>query len=330
MSMGRGLHGRTTILILTALLLAGPVLGNPNGPPWMNDSEAMTLTAEQGCTCHNGGNPSSEVIVLVSSVPRAYALGETYILNISISSVNPNGGFLITDYGAGTFDPDGGENMIWVAGSNMTGVSQSEPGSSWSLPWTAPSTDVGDIAFSMAGNAVNGDLLPLEDDYWNVLSFTINAPGTATVDAEGEAQFRTISVGDYDSLFVADIDPERAALEAERHRQEELAEAYFHYGNLYFWPTLAILVVAGAVQGEFYQRRFGGGPEHLDPSLAVPQGIRRSLIAVGMTLLLGWQWTSGASWGILLLLSMGTLASFWSVWRTIDQARAPAKTGDML
>ena len=167
--MGRGLHGRTTILILTALLLAGPVLGNPNGPPWMNDSEAMTLTAEQGCTCHNGGNPSSEVIVLVSSVPRAYALGETYILNISISSVNPNGGFLITDYGAGTFDPDGGENMIWVAGSNMTGVSQSEPGSSWSLPWTAPSTDVGDIAFSMAGNAVNGDLLPLEDDYQRAL-----------------------------------------------------------------------------------------------------------------------------------------------------------------
>ena len=32
----------------------------------------------------------------------------------------------------------------------------------------------------------------------------------------------------------------------------------------------------------------------------------------------------------IALLSMGTLASFWSVWRTIDQARAPAKTGDML
>ena len=80
---------------------------------------------------------------------------------------------------------------------------------------------------------------------------------------------RTISVGDFESLFVAEEDSE--AMEAER--QAGIADDFFNNGNLFYWSTLAIILVGAVVQGEFYERRFGGGPKHLDMRLAVPQGI---------------------------------------------------------
>ena len=89
-------------------------------------------------------------------------------------------------------------------------------------------------------------------------------------------ELRTLSVGDYDSLFVAEEDPE--AVEAAR--QQQLADQYFTFGNIYYWSTLTILLIAAVVQRDFYESRFGGGPPHLDMSLAVPQGIRRGFVFV--------------------------------------------------
>ena len=83
--------------------------------------------------------------------------------------------------------------------------------------------------------------------------------------------------GDYDRLF-----GQKSDAEIEAEKQAELADAYFTQGNLYFWTTLCILIVAAVLQGEFYERRFGGGPPHLDISLAVPQGINRGIISIGL------------------------------------------------
>ena len=72
-------------------------------------------------------------------------------------------------------------------------------------------------------------------------------------------------------MFVAEEDPE--AIEAER--QAEIAEDFFEYGNIYYWFTLSIILVGAVVQGQFYEKKFSGGPPHLDMRIAVPQGIRR-------------------------------------------------------
>ena len=63
---------------------------------------------------------------------------------------------------------------------------------------------------------------------WNILSFSISSPDSTYEDDEAHRDLRTISVGDYESLFVALEDP--AALEAER--QEGIAEDFFNNGNL--------------------------------------------------------------------------------------------------
>ena len=74
------------------------------------------------------------------------------------------------------------------------------------------------------------------------LSFSISPPDSTYKDDEENLQLRTISVGDYDSLFVAEEDP--AALEAAR--QEKIADDFFNNGNLFYWTTLSIIII-GAV-----------------------------------------------------------------------------------
>ena len=133
-------------------------------------------------------------------------------------------------------------------------------------------------------------------------------------------------VGDYDALFVAEEDPE--AVEAER--QEELAHLFFDEGNLFYFMTLSIIIVAAVVQGEFYERKFGGGPEHLDRSLAIPQGVRRSAVAAIMMLLFAWAVDGEQSWQVLLTLGMLALWAIFGVYRTIVQARAVAQPKDMV
>jgi len=280
------------------------------------------IIPEEGCSCHGaGGSPSSEIILSVSGVPRTYEAGETYNLTISLTHVSYNtGGFMIWDYEAGTFDVSEGTKVVPESGG---AISHDAPGNDWIVPWTAPSEDVGDIHFSLAGNVVDGSGAPDAGDHWTTLSFTVSAPGTATADED--VSLRTISVGDYDSLFGQKSD---AQLEAER--QAEIASNYFEQGNLYFWTTLSILIIAAVIQGEFYERRFGGGPTHLDMSLAVPQGIRRGIVTLGLAIGFGWAVDTELPWGYTLVIAMCMLWGIFGVYRTVVQARAEKEAMDLI
>tara|TARA_B100000886_G_scaffold335642_1_gene293037 strand:+ start:212 stop:1207 length:996 start_codon:yes stop_codon:yes gene_type:complete len=318
--MGVNMKPRLIIGIL-ALLLIAPVIANPNGPPWKNGSD---LVIDTGCTCHGDGAPSTEVVVSISGVPRSYSLGASYDFTITLQHAsNEAGGFLIWDYNSGMLTPgEGSQTMPDEPGA----LSQSEPGNNWVITWTAPETDIGSVSFQLVGNAVNGNGQFDGGDLWNILSFSISAPETTYEDDEEGLQLRTISVGDYDSLFVAEEDP--AAIEAAR--QEQIAENFFTNGNLFYWTTLAIIIVGAVVQGEFYERKFGGGPPHLDMSLAVPQGVRRGILSIIAVLIFAWAIDSGQAWGIILLTGMLMLWAIFGVYRTIVQARAPKEYTDLV
>ncbi|RJU97485.1 MAG: hypothetical protein DWC10_04585 [Candidatus Poseidoniales archaeon] len=311
-----------SLILVLSLMLVAPVLGNPNGPPW--DAGGGNLVIDTGCTCHGGGAPSTEVVVSVSGVPRAYNVSETYTFTISLQHAsNSGGGFLFWDEGIGTLAAGEGSQSV---DDEPGALSQSEPGNDWVVEWTAPSEDMGPANFKLVGNAVNGDGLPNEDDKWNILTFTISAPGATEIATTEDVSLRTISVGDYDSLFVAEEDPE--ALEAER--QEGIAHEFFANGNLYYWTTLSLIIVAAVIQGEFYERRFGGGPPHLDKSLAVPQGLRRGVLAAGLAVLFAYLVDDGQPWGYALVAGMLTLWAIYGVYRTIVQARAPKQYLDLV
>ena len=114
---------------------------------------------------------------------------------------------------------------------------------------TSPSEDVGDINFTLAGNIVDGSENADAGDHWTTLSFMISAPGTSTPDED--FNLRTISVGDYDSLF-----GQKTAEEIEAERQAGIADDYFTWKPILL-TTLSIIIVAAVIQGEFYERKFG-------------------------------------------------------------------------
>ena len=316
-----GKSARILLVGLIALLFVAPAMSMPGGPPWMSGSN---LTVEVGCTCHGDGVPSPNVIVSISGVPRAYEAGETYTFTISLQDAeNQEGGFLIWDYGAGTFTPGEGSRY---ADDEPRAIGQSDYGNNWVITWTAPTEDSGDVNFQLVGNAVNGNGNFDSGDHWNILSFIISSPGTATNDEEDAQDLRTISVGDFETLFVAEEDPE--AIEAER--QAEIAEDFFEYGNIYYWFTLSIILVGAVVQGQFYERKFSGGPPHLDMRIAVPQGIRRGLLSIALAVVFAWTIDSGMAWGYNLVTGMLTLWALFGVYRTIVQARAPEKSIDLI
>jgi hypothetical protein len=205
-------------------------------------------------------------------------------------------------------------------------IGQSAVGNNWEFTWTAPSEDVGVVPFQLVGNAVNGNGNFDSGDAWNILSFSISEPESTTNDDADGLALRTISVGDYDSLFVADVDPEVA----EAERQEGIAETFFEEGNIYYFATFSILLVAAVVQGEFYQRKFAGGHEHLDKSLAIPQGIRRGALSAGLLVLFAYLMDNDSGWELQLTVGMCTLWAMYGVYRTIAQARAEPQAKDLV
>jgi len=321
------MRSRTLLILLLAVCLIAPVIANPNGPPWENSQG--DLTVEGGCTCHGvggpvNGQPSTEVVVSISGIPRSYDLGVSYDFTVNLQHASyDEGGFMLWSYGDGTLTAGEGQQQV---PEEPTAVSHSEVGNGWVVSWTAPSEDIGEVSFTLVGNAVDGQNGANEGDKWNILSFFISAPDSTTNDDEEGLALRTISVGDFESLFVADIDP--AVLEAER--QEGIADDFFTNGNIFYWSTLAIILVGAVVQGEFYERRFGGGPKHLDMRLAVPQGIRRGLLGLGLLLAFGWAVDNSQPWGYSFLLGMCTLWAMFGVYRTIVQARAKANPEDLV
>ena len=314
-------NSRMLIFGLIALLLIAPALAMPGGPPWKSGDN---LIVETGCGCHGDGAPSNSVVVSISGVPRSYTVDQSYNFTISLQHAsNSEGGFMIWDYNMGSLAPgDGSQAVTEEPGA----ISQSAVGNDWEITWTAPASDIGTIPFQLVGNAVNGNGDFDAGDTWNNLSFSISPPDSTTNDNAENLSLRTISVGDYDALFVAVEDP--AAAEAER--QEELADVFFDEGNLFYFTTLSVLIVAAVIQGEFYERKFGGGPEHLDRSLAIPQGVRRSAVAAILLLMFAWTVDNENSWEVLLSLGMLSLWAIYGVYRTIAQARAPPQTKDLV
>tara|TARA_B100000927_G_scaffold165820_1_gene133601 strand:- start:6796 stop:7791 length:996 start_codon:yes stop_codon:yes gene_type:complete len=309
------------VITILALLLIAPVIANPNGPPWKNGSD---LVVDTGCTCHGDGAPSTDVVVSISGVPRSYSIGESYEFTITLQHAsNEDGGFLLWDYNSGTLQPGVGSQSV---PEEPGALSQSEPGNNWVVTWVAPESDIGSVSFQLVGNAVNGNGQFDGGDLWNILSFSISPPDSTFTDDSDNLQLRTISVGDYDSLFVAEEDP--AAIEAAR--QKEIAENFFSNGNLFYWTTLSIIIIGAVVQGEFYERKFGGGPPHLDMSLAVPQGVRRGILSVIAILIFAWALDSSQSWGVILSTGMLMLWAIFGVYRTVVQARAPKQYTDLV
>jgi len=189
------------------LALPGVSMGVHNGIGGTHvnnaDGEEISDVAEMGCLCHNPDGADNEVTVLMADVPYRYLAGQTYemVLQIiggpSADGTYAAGFSMRVNIGSLTAG-SGSENLVQTAveGDEQT-LTHTAAGAaaadrSWTVVWTAPDSEAGDVVFRVSGNSVNGDQGATNADRWNHLMFAI-PEGVA----EGEdVRTRTIFVGD--------------------------------------------------------------------------------------------------------------------------------------
>ena len=325
---------RLTLLVALLLLMAGPGMAMHLGPPSdTNDDGTGDPTWRAGCTCH-ASSPNTGTLVKLTGAPHAYQVDQAYTMTLSLEHAsNPGGGFFLSTEGVGTFpwdddqlirpEKDSGEDKD--ATSTTSGITQADYTSpaTWTFTWTAPSTDIGDVAFWVIGNMGNNDGAPNSDDHWNALSFVINSP--SATNSSSDQSTRVLSSGDQ-SLFDQEVDAE--ALEIER--QKAISEDVMQNGITWFFITLTALLVGSIVQKEILERKYQTGPAHLDRQLAYPEGLRRGLLSVGFALL-GLYWLSEDA--AVYLWATSIFCSVWAaygVYRTILAAKTPPTHKDMM
>ena len=281
----------------------------------------------------------------VTGVPLMYEPSEQYQLTIRVADSltlsggegNTHGGFLISSDSIGNFTWDEGEEIRYAEGRSDD-ASHSDPSADgiWLITWQAPSEDVGSVQFWLAGNSVDGAGIPDDMDYWNILSFSINSPGTITTDESGATlETRTISVGTYDSLFLIEVSDEQL----EQERQDALSHRVFSQGNLFYWTSLTALIIVAVVQREILERKYDDGPDFLASELADPQAFRRfALSAISFYLAVGWansdtpitfqgvDFTDFATGTAFFISAWGA----YGVYRTILAARSEPKVKDVM
>ena len=286
---------RAFAILLVLSIMSIPAMGMSSGPGYENSDGDPTV--KYGCSCHNNGAASARAVIMVTGVPVMYEINQSYDMTIKVADSltlsggdgNTQGGFLMTSDGIGEFSWPEDEDIRQAEGA-PSDISHSETDSDgiWQITWTAPSNDTGHVHFWLAGNSVNGDGAPGDEDWWNVLSFTINSPDTIqSGDSGATLETRTVSVGDYDTLFL--IEESDAQREAER--QEALSNRVFTQGNLFFWTSLTALLVGALVQREILERKYDDGPEFLATELAYPQALRRALMSI-VSFLIAIRWAS--------------------------------------
>ena len=334
---------RVLACLVVVVAVSLPALGMSKGPSASNSND--DLTVKYGCTCHNNGAPSDRAVVMVTGVPLMYDTSEEYQLTIRVADSltlsgadgNTHAGFLISSDSVGNFSWDESEEIRYAEGRSDD-VSHSDPSLEgiWTINWMSPSEDVGAVQFWLAGNSVDGAGIPDDMDYWNLLSFSINPPGTITTDESGSTlETRTISVGTYDSLFLIDVSDEQLVQE----RQDALSHRVFSQGNLFFWTSLTALIFGAVVQKEILERKYEDGPEFLASELAYPQGFRRAVVcALSFYFAVGWanSETPIAFQGVNFTDFITGTAFFISAWaaygvyRTILAARSAPEVKDVM
>lgn len=139
-------------------------LVNSNGP----SAGKTGAPGEATCTqCHGGTAQSGAAVnaLIFSGAANEYQPGNTYTFSISMSTGTIKNGFQVTALDAsntmaGSWVITDALRTKIVSGGGRSYVTHTGSGntqSSWSMDWTAPASDVGDVTFYAATNASNNN-----------------------------------------------------------------------------------------------------------------------------------------------------------------------------
>ena len=159
------------------------ILSNSGGP---SGNYANNAPSYNNCTqCHNGAVNSGNGNVSIQGLPSAgYTPGELYSLTVNVTGTNSRGyGFQMASQvgndNAGNFSLGTLSEDAELNGNRVQHSSRTVPGE-WIIDWLAPSSDVGDITFSVSGLATGGNSSTGGDNvYTNAVTLPAFTPQTS-------------------------------------------------------------------------------------------------------------------------------------------------------
>ena len=153
------LQNKTKLLAAIVCFLS-IAIGNSGGP---TGNYANNAPSYNNCTsCHSGaintGNGAVEILGLPAD---GYVPGESYSLTISVTGTHERGyGFQMASQtgndNAGTFSLGSNSENAELNGNRVQHSTRTISGE-WIVEWLAPSSDVGDVTFSISGMATGGN-----------------------------------------------------------------------------------------------------------------------------------------------------------------------------
>lgn len=136
-----------------------------------------------GCTCHPTLPATPEAQVEITGLPIQYVPDMVYVITVTVTGGpvpgiggnNAEGGFNL-NASAGTLAPMPGPPRVEVAGSQARHTAQGNDQRSWAIEWTAPPVGLGDVNFTVAAIAVDGDGSAV-GDAWVVRTYIVPETG---------------------------------------------------------------------------------------------------------------------------------------------------------
>ena len=145
--------------LIIYLTLIGVALSNSGGP---SGNYANNAPSYNNCTqCHSGSvNPTGGSVSITGLPSSGYVPGESYSLTVNVSGTHSRGyGFQMASQvgndNAGTFSLGSASESSELNGNRVQHSTRTVSGE-WIIDWLAPSSDVGDITFSVSGLATGG------------------------------------------------------------------------------------------------------------------------------------------------------------------------------
>ena len=133
---------------------------------------------------------------------------------------------------------------------------------------------------------------------------------------------RTVSVGTYENLFVAEVSEDQI----EHERQMALSADVFLKGNIYYWSSLLFLIVGAVLQREVTERKRGEGPSYLARELAYPQILRRGIVAIVLFYIGVTVKADGGDvilWGVAFFCSAWAAYGVYRTWLAMNSEPTP-------
>jgi hypothetical protein len=192
------------LAVVALLALPKPALQARSGGPPVRRTGSLIFN-ELNCTACHRTNPvnSGSGSLTLTGVPSTYALGQTYDLSVSVQqSGQSRWGFQLAARvrasvtQAGTLQPGSdGFTQIQLDDTAVQFISHTSVGTRlgtangpvvFNFTWTAPATSAGEIVFSLAGNAANGNGANT-DDFIYTREVSSQPPDPPTVTANPSA-----------------------------------------------------------------------------------------------------------------------------------------------